>query len=242
MNADELSIIEIFNSFQGEGRSMGMPSVFLRLAYCNLQCVWCDTKYSWDWKNYDPKQEIHDMPVREVADAITQWRHTPNLVITGGEPMLQQTSLVELDRYLHEHTLKTPPFSHVEIETAGTIQPTDALISRVSLFNVSPKLENSGNSAMRRYKEVALQQFADLAGYNKAIFKFVVSANEDYPEIDAMVAAFKIPKFAVYIMPEGITEEAIKGHAQLITQGAMDRGYRLTTRLHVLLYGNKRGV
>ena len=52
---------EIFHSLQGEGHSIGTPTVFLRLALCNLTCVWCDTKYTWDWANFDTKAEILSM-------------------------------------------------------------------------------------------------------------------------------------------------------------------------------------
>lgn len=245
---NQLSIIEAFNSLQGEGRNIGMPCTFLRLAYCNLRCVWCDTKYSWDWKNYDPAAEVKDHTIQEVAEIVTQW-HAKNLVISGGEPLLQQYQIVRLLDYLGDSLERSQlgphivlPFEHVEVETAGTILPTDALISRINLFNVSPKLENSGNTAAKRFRQAALDKFAELALYNKAIFKFVVTSASDYGEIDEMVSTLKIPAFAVYIMPEGITEAALTEHAREVAQGAIERGYRVTTRLHVLLFGNKRGV
>ena len=247
-NVDQLSIIEAFNSLQGEGRNIGMPCTFLRLAYCNLRCVWCDTKYSWDWQHYDPATEVKDLDINHVAELITQWQNE-NLVISGGEPLLQQYGIIRLLDYLSESLERSSlathivyPFKHVEVETAGTVLPSESLLSRIQLFNVSPKLENSGNSQAKRYKEAVLRKFAELAGYNKAVFKFVVTSSADYAEIDAMVDTLSIPHFAVYIMPEGITEAALTEHLREVAEGAIKRGYRVTTRLHVLLFGNKRGV
>ena len=134
---------EIFHSLQGEGHSIGTPTVFLRLAHCNLTCSWCDTKYTWDWANYDPKREVLTLPVDEIEERILGYG-CPHLVITGGEPMMQQEALAPLALSLNERGF------HVEVETNGTLAPNAEMANAVSQWNVSPKLTNSGVAPDRR--------------------------------------------------------------------------------------------
>ncbi len=116
-----MDVSEIFYSVQGEGVNAGLPSVFLRLAVCNLQCSWCDTKYTWDWKQYDYNKEVHKMNAEQIKEQILKYgcRH---IVITGGEPMLQQEELAGL-----LVSLKKVGFE-AEIETNGTILPNDSMV------------------------------------------------------------------------------------------------------------------
>ena len=86
---------EIFYSLQGEGASIGVPTVFLRLATCNLTCTWCDTRYTWDWQGYDYDKEVMSLPVEDVEKRVLEFG-CPRLVITGGEPMMQQKALASL--------------------------------------------------------------------------------------------------------------------------------------------------
>ena len=62
-----MQVNEIFKSIQGEGPNFGKPAIFLRTAQCNLKCTWCDTKYTWDWKNYDFSKEVKEMTLDEVT-------------------------------------------------------------------------------------------------------------------------------------------------------------------------------
>ena len=101
---------EIFHSLQGEGVSLGMPCVFLRLALCNLRCTWCDTKYTWDWKNYQYDREIMNLEPEEVARRILAY-DCPHLVLTGGEPTLQSSQAAPLLRSLRERDF------FIEVET-----------------------------------------------------------------------------------------------------------------------------
>ena len=74
-----LKVNEIFKSIQGEGKSAGLPVIFLRLAMCNLHCIWCDTPHTWNWTGskflhpvkYDKNKEIHPMEISEVFEKIT---------------------------------------------------------------------------------------------------------------------------------------------------------------------------
>ena len=80
---------EIFHSLQGEGATIGTPTVFLRLALCNLACGWCDTKYTWDWEHFDYKSEVVFLDVERVKEAILAF-NCHHLVVTGGEPLLRR--------------------------------------------------------------------------------------------------------------------------------------------------------
>lgn len=240
-----LWVSEVFNSVQGEGRNLGRPSTFLRLAHCNLKCVWCDTPYSWDWKEYDPRAEVKTLAIPDVHIMISNW-NCRSLVITGGEPMLQAQQIVKLIDYSEQHPIEGTTtfhkFPHIEIETAGTIKPNDPLTSRINLYTVSPKLDNSLNPKAKRFNADALEDFAHLANCNKAVFKFVANSTADFDEIDEIVTGVGVPPHAVYIMPEGTTTETLERNLKLIVDPAMKRGYNLTTRLHITLFGNKRGV
>ncbi len=117
---------EIFCSVQGEGVNIGKPAVFLRLGLCNLACTWCDTKYTWDWEEYDPKEQIIEMPLEEVEREILGY-NCKYLVVTGGEPMIQQSRLMPL-----LENLKNKEF-FIEIETNGTIVPDQKLVNLIDL-------------------------------------------------------------------------------------------------------------
>ncbi len=237
-----LVVSEIFGpTFQGEGRSLGTPCVFLRLGGCNQTCVWCDTPYTWDWtgKNgvtYNPTKELTPLSYRDTVASVmlrTEGAPVRLLVISGGEPLLQQRRLCSFLEGLHN----TDRAWDVEIETAGTIAPLPALVAQVSQFNVSPKLANSGNQLAKRYRPQVLRA---LQATGKATWKFVVTSNADFQEIDAIVGDNGLGP--VYIMPEGKVADTVNSHAQAVAEEVVRRGYRLTTRLHVHLYGNRRGV
>jgi 7-cyano-7-deazaguanosine (preQ0) biosynthesis protein QueE len=225
----KISVSEIFGpTIQGEGKNLGKPSMFLRLAKCNLKCTWCDTKYTWDWENYDPKKEIKYMTIGDISKELetkTMKLDPKSLVITGGEPMLQQKKLSPLFQYL--------PNWFIEIETAGTIKP-EILPDQ---FNVSLKLENSENPLRKRYKPDVIESFI---GTNRCIWKFVVEKVEDFEEIDRLVERFGLSP--VYIMPEGVEPEKVRQTALEILPYVVERNWILTPRYHIDLWSNKRGV
>lgn len=227
---------EIFGpTFQGEGPSLGRRCAFLRLGGCNLHCSWCDTPYTWDWAGrnghpYDARAELTAMTPAEVMDDLAS-RGVDMLVVSGGEPLLQQVALLPL-----LSRVRAAGWS-VEIETAGTIAPRDALVGLVSQFNVSPKLAHSGNSVGRRYRPDALDA---LQQSGRAVWKFVVGELGDLAEVDIIVKAHGLSP--VYIMPEGTSTADIVRGSREVADAVLARGWQMTTRLHVLLWGGKRGV
>lgn len=224
-----LRISELFTSLQGEGASAGAPATFLRLGDCNLNCRYCDTPYSWDWHHYDRGIELVDEDVLVTASRIRAFA-TRRLVITGGEPLLQQPALEALTRELSEFVF--------EIETNGTVAPSAALIAVVHQWNVSPKLASSNVSLNRRRKLDVLDTFRDTG---RAWLKFVVCGPGDLGEIEQLVDSARWPADRVILMPEGRTPALLSERSPEVAQAALARGYRFSTRLHVMLWSDVRG-
>lgn len=227
----QIAINEIFGpTIQGEGFNMGKPCLFLRLMGCNLSCRFCDTPYTWDAKRFDLRSETTMMSVSDIKQALHELSNgVRHVVISGGEPVLQQTKLSLLTQSLHVDGWYT------EIETAGTIAPQS--FDMVKHWNVSPKMSNSGNAESKRLNGDALQE---LNNADSVCFKFVVEDLEDFEEIDSVVLQYSLSP--IYIMPEGTDAQTILNTSRNIAEATIERGYTLTTRLHTLMYGNQRGI
>ena len=218
---------------QGEGVNTGQLVGFLRLANCNLACSWCDTPYSWDWKRYDKTLETTEMDIADVADVINNWDVT-RVIITGGEPLMQQKDIVSL--------ISLCPEVEFDVETNGTITPLPELINAVTIFNVSPKLKHSGDIEKKRLKADALNAFVDIAWQGKAHFKFVCQSVADLDEVRAIADDYNIPDGHVWIMPEGVTSHDQVERLQILIDEIVKRRFNVSTRLHVLAWGSKRAV
>jgi 7-carboxy-7-deazaguanine synthase len=229
-------ISEIFYSLQGEGELTGVPSVFVRTSGCNLRCAWCDTPYA----SWNPEGEPRSVEAI-VADVLGQGaaRH---VVLTGGEPMIAK-EIRALAAQLKEAG------RHITIETAATVAPGGIACDLASL---SPKLLNSApdpvaHATWRRKHEATRWQpevvraWIDQYPYQ---FKFVVSRPEDVDELEHMLQALRrdIPRHKVLLMPEGTSLEKIRGRAAWLGELCKARGYRYAHRLHLELYGNRRGT
>ncbi len=222
---------EIFHSLQGEGVNIGTATVFLRLAQCNLACSWCDTKYTWDWDNYRYEDEVMTLNVEQVRDAVLAYG-CPHLVITGGEPLLQQRGLTPLIAGLKE----TGYFC--EVETNGTIFPMSELVRGIGQWNVSPKLANSGNPLARRIVPEVLKGFS---GLPNAYFKFVVAGPADLDEVRELRDRFEIPNRRIILMPEGTSVDTLRERSNWVSDACVKEGFRFSTRLHILLWADQRG-
>ena len=221
-----MKIAEIFYSIQGEGMLLGVPSVFIRTSGCNLRCSWCDTPYT----SWHP--EGSDYTIDRLAEAAKPSRH---VVITGGEPMIMP-QIVELTERLRAEG------RHITIETAGTrFAPVEC-----DLMSISPKLANStpeGEFAAQherlRIQPETLRRL--MTGYNYQL-KFVIRAPGDMCETDNLVRDLNASPEQVVLMPEGIDPAILRERGQWIAEMCKERGYRFSPRLHVELYGNRRGV
>jgi 7-carboxy-7-deazaguanine synthase len=225
-----LVVSEVFGpTFQGEGPSVGRRAGFVRLGRCNLDCAWCDSGFTWDWSTYDPEAELHEMAPAEVLERLDGMR-IATVVITGGEPLLQQRRLLPLLHGCRHRGWR------VEVETNGTIRPEDPE-RLVTQWNVSPKLANSGIALDRRYRPATLRSFE---ATGRAVFKFVASDPADLDEITAIAGECGLSD--IWVMPEGTDAATVTARLQQLAEPVLARGWHLTTRLHVLVWGDRRGV
>ena len=230
---EQLPVSEIFYSVQGEGVHSGTPSVFLRTYHCNLSCTWCDSKYTWlDQDKAKQGMDYTPMPASAVIDTIAGYG-CKHLVLTGGEPLLHQRVLAPI-----LGSLKRSGF-FIEVETNGTIAPSAELEASVDCFNVSPKISNSLVNEGVRIRPDSLRAFVRS---RKAWFKFVVCDQKDLAEIEGVLSEFGLPRDRVILMPEGIDAATLLARSRWLVDVCKERGFRFSLRLHILLFGNKRGT
>ena len=218
-----LQVSEIFYSIQGEGASCGRATAFIRLGGCTLGCQWCDTKYTWRggpvWEESSILETIQQFPARRV-------------VVTGGEPFEQDmTSLLQ--------ALLEAGFT-IEIETAGFAPLANVQCALLAhQLNVSPKLANSGVPYARRIHLPVLQFLRDTG---TAYFKFVVDQPGDVVEVEALVTALSLAPERVLLMPQALTAEEVLSKSRWLVEVCKAHGYGYSPRLHILLWGARRGV
>lgn len=237
-----IKVSEIFGpTVQGEGRSCGMPVAFLRLANCNLHCFLCDTEFTWRFNDrhphanniiYQRKDEVHPMSVEEVLEKLlkTGMRH---LVISGGEPFLQQKQLVPLIKLLKEEGW------YVEVETNGTIKPLPEFVEVVDQINCSPKLESAFSGEGRRVR-IREEVLGELASILKVNFKFVICEPGNLPEVLVLIKQFGMKE--VRLMPECRTKEEMQEKELWLRAICEDYDFIYCTRLSIEMSGTKRGV
>jgi 7-carboxy-7-deazaguanine synthase len=229
-------ISEIFYSIQGEGELTGVPSVFIRTSGCNLRCAWCDTPYA-SWNPEGTQQSV-----ARIISAVEAHPQAHHVVITGGEPMIAKD--------VHSLAAELKKLGrHITIETAATIMPDGIACDLASL---SPKLLNSApdpieHGAWRKKHEATRWQPDVVRAWIDAYacqFKFVVSRPEDVEELEHMLAVLgrEIPPHKVLLMPEATSLEKMRDRAAWLAELCKQRGYRYAHRLHIELYGNKRGT
>jgi 7-carboxy-7-deazaguanine synthase len=227
-----VKISEIFYSVQGEGMLTGTPSVFVRTSGCNLRCTWCDTPYT----SWAPEGTTMSLP-----DIVAEVRRHPaaHVVVTGGEPMIQP-NIAELTKLLHDAGL------HITIETAGTVSAPVVC----DLMSISPKLANSTplereggrwatvHERLRQQPEVVRQH---MAAYPYQL-KFVISVPADMEEVERLIDDVEADRSRVMLMPEGIDADTLTERGRWLVEICKEHGYRFSPRLHVMLWGNRRGV
>ena len=244
----EIRVSEHFYSLQGEGPTTGMPSIFLRLQACNLMCggrgtekdkklhngaTWrCDTIECWRqgeaWK-------VRDLAKHFQTVYSTQLAQGAQLVVTGGEPLLQQNAIPDLLDSIQPH--------RTEVETNGTITPNMEVRSRVNCFNVSPKLANSGMRKARRVRPIPLQTFALLQQYGGAIFKFVLTSEYDFEEMMRdYIDPFNIARETTWLMPGCSNQQQYANVAPLVAELCKKHGFMFSGRLQINIWDEVTGV
>lgn len=219
-----MKVCEVFDSIQGEGIYMGLPTTFIRLSGCNLRCTWCDTKYAFE--------EGQEMSIEDIASKCNK----KTVCITGGEPLIQD--LDPLIRLLHRG-------NHlVHVETNGTIRPRVVTKWLVDFWTVSPKLSNSGMES--HLNPAAVSYILDHT--REAQLKFVIESKSDLEE--AMVfSKLVMPvenKWPVVVQPQSFHTESLDEYLTHLRQivswvKEMELNWRVMPQLHRLLYGYERG-
>ena len=223
-----MKIAELFYSLQGEGSLLGVPSFFIRTSGCNLRCAWCDTPYT----SWDP--EGTDLTLGQILDEVRA-HPAKHVVVTGGEPMIAP-EIIPLSERLRELGL------HITIETAGTVfQPVAC-----DLMSISPKLANSTPAgrwaAQHERLRIQPESLAKLIERYQYQLKFVIEKPADLDEVRALAAALQAPPERVILMPEGTEPELLRDRGVWLAEICKEEGFRFSPRLHVDLYGNRRGT
>jgi organic radical activating enzyme len=240
----KLAVSEVFYSIQGEGMTTGFPAVFVRLAGCNLMCggkgtekdgklhdgaTWrCDSIEVWIKGKSKSYEDI--LPI-ECQEAIRNGAH---VIITGGEPMLQQKNIVGFIKYIQSN-LNYDVFT--EIETNGTIMPSEEMLGLIDQWNVSPKLANSGMPKEDRINASVLQELNN----HNCQFKFVVSSGKDWEEIKQDYLPHLFRSY-ITLMPAGSNQEELKETKEVVAEICKENYLRLTNRLHIDIWNKKTGV
>ncbi len=227
-----IPVSEIFYSIQGEGKYAGNPSVFIRVGGCNLTCPGfsekgCDSFYAVDRKY---KNEWQNLIIEEIKKEIKQYlKFNPDLVITGGEPGLYFDKLYPLIEWFS---------GNITIETNATVYPDFDKYPEYKkvAFAMSVKLSNSGEEYKKRVKKESIKNISQNA--KKSFFKFVVNINLR-EEIEDITKEINLP---VYCMPLGESKEELEKNAPFVFDFCLKNGYRYSDRIHIRLFGKKRGI
>jgi 7-carboxy-7-deazaguanine synthase len=248
-------VSELFYSFQGEGPSLGRRALFVRFMDCNLTCGYsrmpseaatpaegpmlCDTEYTWNGARHNLTAGVQHLTAEQIWDALTELdpstsnpeiAQTDLIVASGGEPLLRKDTL------LHLAAQARPTGRRMEIETNATICPGGDLIAAGVAFNASPKL---ATSAVPRKKRIKPDAIRELQASGQARWKFVVCGPGDLDEIAGLQREFGLSE--IWLSPEGTTPATITGQLRLAADAALARGWNLTVREHVLIWGGERG-
>ena len=243
---------------QGEGMSQGTPVIFVRLSGCNLFCTWCDTYYTWNFEGrkypknheYVPEQVkmedfVLDIETMEVAEIISEMSgKCSRVVFSGGEPLMQQKSIGEIIEALK--VIDDEKHWTFEIETNGTYVLKDYLRKSVDQINSSPKLASSGNlDKVRNSKEAirVINNHDAMGGLSS--FKFVIREDnfeDDIQEVISWSKEHEVTGDKIYLMPEGWEREEIINGTLALEERVKDLGFKVSTRMHILIHGDKRAV
>jgi organic radical activating enzyme len=244
---------ETFLSIQGEGARIGHPSLFIRFGGCNLRCegfgctdnklVGCDSIYSVNQAYKASWEQITSLDTLQtkVNDAISPLTYQPDIVITGGEPLIyaNNTLFVEFMQWLFEQNF------HVTIETNATIAPNFIKYPWFKTFHyaLAVKLSNSGEKLDDRVKPDVIKTITQEATGH--FFKFTINQHliktTGYDEIKQIVHYATI-KPTIYCMPLASTRQELEALQFQIIAFVQQYGFIYSDRLHIRLWDDQAGV
>lgn len=244
MKKNKLAISEVFYSIQGEGKTVGVPSVFVRLGGCNLMCGGMGTQFDgelhneaeWRCDSVEVWMKALSKQYEEILpdDCVEAIKNNAHIILTGGEPMMQQGGLEGFISYI-KHNIN--PNAYFEVETNGTIMPSEDLLYKIQLWNCSPKLRNSGMDNAMTLKPDVIQKLNE----KNTIFKFVVNSEKEWKEIERDYLPI-VDKEKIYLMPAGENQELLNENKLRIIELAKEKYLNFTTRLHIDVWNKKTGV
>jgi len=243
-----MKISELFYSIQGEGKRSGRPSFFIRTNHCNLRCKFpggnlCDTYYT-SWEP-DDERNLGELNFDQI---ITEYKkiNCSDIVITGGEPAMYPSELSDLCQKLREIN----PESYFTIETNGTY--FGEFVKYSDLLSISPKLKSSVpyNTVYEKMHEKNRINYETFSKFNQLKenylidiqWKFVYTTEKDIEEIRQIQSVIGFKDNDIYLMPEGITAEDLNSKRSETIEVCKKNNFNYTDRLHILAWGNKRGV
>jgi 7-carboxy-7-deazaguanine synthase len=220
-----MRISELFYSLQGEGLLAGVPSIFIRTAGCNLACRWCDTRYA-----RDPADGT-EMSLDAILARLGSWPRARHCVVTGGEPT-RAAELPELTRRLAAAGL------HITIETNATTEPGPLAFHLASL---SPKLRHAGPGT----PPIDPERLRAWIRRGECQLKLVCAGTADLPEILALQAALAgcLPPNRILLMPLTTPDpQETRERRDAVVRLCLEHGFRYAGRLHLDLFGGRRGA
>lgn len=212
---NSLRITEIFHSLQGESRTVGWPTVFVRLTGCPLRCVYCDTAYAFTGGE---KRTIGEI-LAEVAS------YRPRYVcVTGGEPLAQLDCLVLLDALVEAGY-------EVSLETSGALDVSRVNRKVVKVLDL--KTPGSGEESKNRYGNLDYLCAGDQV-------KFVITDDADYRWAKAKLEEYRLAEHCEVLFSPAA---GVQNPTELAEKILRDRlPVRFQIQLHKLLWGDKPGT
>jgi len=209
-----MKVNEIFYSIQGEGILVGVPSIFLRFAGCNLRCSFCDTKYAY--------KQGTEMNIQEILDEIKKFA-CPYICLTGGEPLLQKDTTKLIESLLQKNY-------QICLETNGSISIKNLTGIKSLIISLDIKCPSSGSHEQMNMKNI-------LYLTKKDQLKFIIKNKEDYNYAKKILKKYDSP-CTVFFQPIWGTNP--KKLASWILNDGLP--VRLSLQLHKIIWGTKRGV
>ena len=232
---------EIFATLEGEGRYVGQPSIFMRLATCNLTCsAWaspdspngCDSYVSWSVKNKISFKKAFE--ILEELNAIERLKNGWLLKLTGGEPFIRQK---ELSKFVEALGQEYSVYPRIDFETNGTIMPDTNLWDQHGVtYTSSPKLSTNGDPEEKTYKPDVLRFLTR----RNACFKFVITSEKDIEEVWRKYVeddkGINIPLHQIWFMPCCGSQKEHLERATTVAEYAKSMGVNFSPRLHLILW------
>lgn len=211
---ERLKLTEIFLSLQGEARSVGLPTVFVRLTGCPLRCQYCDTAYAFHGGQW------HDIP--DIVQTVLDFG-VAHVCVTGGEPLAQKRCIQLLDKLVAAGL-------QVSLETSGSIDitPVDQRVSRI----VDIKTPDSAESHQNLWSN--MQQ---LTTHDQ--LKFVICSHADYLWAKQQLQDRQLNERCEVLFSPSYTEIKARDLAQWIIDDRLP--VRFQMQLHKQLWGEEQG-